>query len=52
MKRALQGPGVVNALMQGNAHAVRDMGACEDQCEKMEGTPGGSANDPVRKRGG
>ena len=52
MKRALQGPGVVNALMQGNAHAVRDMGACEDQCEKMEETPGENANDPVRKRGG
>ena len=41
MKRAKQGPGVVNALMQGNAHAVRDMGACEDQCEKMEEAPGG-----------
>ena len=52
MKRAKQGPGVVNALMQGDAHAVRDMGACGDQCGKMEETPGGSANDPVRKRGG
>ena len=40
MKRASQGPGVVNALMQGNAHAVRDMGACGDQCGKMEETPG------------
>ena len=51
MKRALQGPGVVNALMQGNAHAVRDMGACEDQCEKMEETPGGKRQRSGRKGG-
>ena len=43
MKRTSRGPGVVNTLMQGDAHAVRDMGACEDQCEKMEETPGGKA---------
>ena len=53
MKRALQGPGVVNALMQGDAHAVRDMGACEDQCEKMEETPGGKRQRSGQKeRGG
>ena len=52
MKRAKQGPGVVNALMQGNAHAVRDMGACEDQCEKMEGTPGGKRQRSGQKEGG
>ena len=52
MKRAKQGPGVVNALMQGAAHAVRDMGACEDQCEKMEGTPGGKRQRSGQKEGG
>ena len=52
MKRAKQGPGVVNALMQGNAHAVRDMSACEDQCEKMEETPGGKRQRSGRKGGG
>ena len=52
MKRAKQGPGVVNALMQGAAHAVRDMGACEDQCEKMEETPGGKRQRSGQKEGG
>ena len=52
MKRALQGPGVVNALMQGNAHAVRGMGECEDQCEKMEETPGGKRQRSGQKEGG
>ena len=52
MKRAKQGPGVVNALMQGTAHAVRDMGACEDQCEKMEETPGGKRQRSGQKEGG
>ena len=50
-EESLTGPGVVNTLMQGDAHAVRDMGACGDQYGKMEETPGGSANDPVGKRG-
>ena len=52
MKRASQGPGVVNALMQGDAHAVRDMGACGDQYGKMEETPGGKAPTIRSERGG
>ena len=43
---------MVNALMQGDAHAVRDMGACGDQCGKMEGTPGGKRQRSGQKEGG
>ena len=51
MKRVSQGPGVVSALMQGDAHAVRDMGACGDQCGKMEETPGRKRQRSGRKGG-
>ena len=52
MKRAKQGPGVVNALMQGDAHAVRGMGACGDQYGEDGRDAGGKAPTIRSERGG
>ena len=53
MKRASQEPRVVNALMQGDTHATRGMGACGDQ-HRADGrdAEGGKASTIRSERGG
>ena len=53
MKRASQEPRVVNALMQGDAHTTRGMGACGDQ-HRADGrdAEGGKASTIRSERGG